>query len=107
MNTLTIAGTSLRRYLRDRSALFFVIVLPVLVIVILGTTIRGFAQFRIAVVDQDAGALGVQLTNNLKASPSIDMHHYNSASDASTAVRRGEVALAVVIPPIRPFASPR
>ena len=32
MNARTVAATSLRRYLRDRTALFFVVVLPIVVV---------------------------------------------------------------------------
>ena len=35
MKAIVLATTSLRRYLRDRTALFFVVVLPILVVVIL------------------------------------------------------------------------
>jgi ABC-2 type transport system permease protein len=98
MNTLTIARTALRRYLRDRTALFFVIALPVLVIVIVGATVGGFGKFNVALVDEDTGPLSTQLTAAFQHSPAIRMHRYGSEGAARTAARRGEVVVAVVIP---------
>lgn len=99
MTALTIASTSLRRYLRDRTAMFFVVALPVLVIVIIGATATGFDHFRIAVVDHDSGPLGQALTSALDRSPALEVQHFDTESAAATAARRGEVTVAVIVPP--------
>ena len=53
MRALAIARASGRRVLRDRVALFFLIVLPIVVIVIVGAVAQGFNTFRVGVVDLD------------------------------------------------------
>ena len=98
MTVLTIALTSLRRYLRDRTAMFFVVALPVLVIVIVGATATGFNHFRIAVVDTGSGALGAELVDALERSPALEVQRFDTEANAATAARRGEVAVAVIIP---------
>lgn len=98
MSVLAIAATSLRRYLRDRTAMFFVVALPVLVIVIVGATATGFDHFRIAVVDRESGPLGAELTAALDRSSALEVRHFTSESEAATAARRGEVTVAVIIP---------
>lgn len=98
MNAFVIAATSLRRYLRDRTALFFVVVLPVVVIVIVGATATGFDRFRVAVVDEDGGPLAVHVVAALGESSTLDVSRYDTRDAAATAARRGEVSVAVVIP---------
>ncbi len=61
MTVLAIAGVSIRRVVRDRTALFFIVVLPIIVIVIIGATVRGFSTFRVGVVDLGAGQAGGQV----------------------------------------------
>ncbi len=46
---LAIAGSRARRIVRDRISLFFLLVLPVLVIVIVGALVGGFGKFRVGV----------------------------------------------------------
>lgn len=98
MRVLAITQASLRRVTRDRTALFFIIVLPILVILIVGVTARGFSSFRIGVVDQGAGPAGHRLTQALERSPNLSVRSYPDRSAATTAVARGEVATAVILP---------
>ena len=99
MTALLVARTSLRRYLRDRTALFFVVVLPIMVITVIGMTVRGFSEWRVAVVDTRSGALGGQLAADLDSSRSLLVHPMADVAAARMAVRRGEADIAVVIPP--------
>lgn len=98
MTALTIGATSLRRYLRDRTALFFVVVLPIVVIVLVGATARGFDRFKVGVVDLDRGALGAELVDALDRAPVLDVDMFESEAAAATAARRGEVSVAVIVP---------
>ncbi|HUO47982.1 MAG TPA: ABC transporter permease [Acidimicrobiales bacterium] len=95
---LSIARASLTRIARDRMGLFFMVLLPVLVILIVGATVRGFTTFRVGVVDLGGGSAGSHLTTALAHDPSLVVVHYPSASAADTAVARGEVNTAVIIP---------
>ena len=56
MTAFAIAGASVRRIMRDRTALFFIVLLPVIVIVIVGASVRGFATIRVGVVDLGFGS---------------------------------------------------
>lgn len=98
MNVIVIAGVALRRYLRDRIALFFVLVLPVLVILIVGVTARGFTSFRVGVVDLGAGQTGRALTRALEREPALEVRRLSSVAAARMAVARAELATAVILP---------
>jgi ABC-2 type transport system permease protein len=98
VNALTLAATSLRRYLRDRTALFFIVVLPILVVVIVGTTVRGFDEFSVGVVVAGDGPRTDELVRALDEANAIAVTRLSSVDKAATAVRRAELSAAVVIP---------
>ncbi len=98
MRSLAIARASLRRIVRDRTALFFLLVLPVFVILIIGASVRGFTVFKVGVVNEGAGPIGQQLTTALRQSPDLNVHVYPDSRAATKAVARGEVLTAVVLP---------
>jgi ABC-2 type transport system permease protein len=98
VNTLEITRLSLRRFARDRTATFFVVILPVVVIVVIGATVRGFGDFRVAVVDLDDGRLATEVVRSLEAAPGIDVTRFDAVDPARTSVRRAETSLAVVVP---------
>ncbi len=95
---LAVTGASLRRVGRDRRALFFLVVLPIVVIVIVGATVRGFSTVRVGVVDLGAGRAGRSLTVAMQRAGNLDVRRYPSLDAATTAVARGEVSTAVVLP---------
>jgi ABC-2 type transport system permease protein len=98
MKSLAIARASVRRITRDRTALFFLIVLPVFVILIIGASVRGFSVFKVGVVNEDAGPIGHQLTSALRHAPDLNVRTYPSLEAATKGVARGEVLTAVVLP---------
>lgn len=98
MKSLDIAGTSIRRVARDRTALFFLIVLPIVVIIIIGVTVRGFSTFRVGVVDLGAGATGRQVTTAMTQASNLAVRHYATVSAAGQAVAAEEISAAVVLP---------
>lgn len=98
MTATAFLRVSIRRIIRDRTALFFMIVLPVLIILIIGMTIRGTGRLRVGVVDEGAGTLSRELRVALENAPSLDVHHVSTESAGATAVRRGELVAAVVLP---------
>ena len=51
MRTLAIAQAAGRRLLRDKQALFFMIVLPIILILVVGAVAQGFDTFKIGIVD--------------------------------------------------------
>ena len=98
MRVLAVAGVALRRLVRDRTALLFMVVLPVVVILVVGASVRGFSTFRIGVVDLGAGPSGHDLVAALERAPGLDVRDYATADDAARAVARGQLATAVVLP---------
>jgi len=98
VNALTIAACSLRRYLADRTALFFVVLLPVLVVVIVGSTVSGFDRFHVGLVVEGRGPRTDELVDALRHADALDITVVSNATRAGRAVRRSEQAAAVVIP---------
>ena len=98
MSILAILGVGLRRVARDRTALFFMIVLPIGVILIIGATARGYSTFRIGVVDNGAGQSGRQLVTALHRAPDLNVRTYSNISAAETAIPRSEISTAVILP---------
>jgi ABC-2 type transport system permease protein len=98
VKALVMAGSALRRLARDRLALFFIVLLPVVIILIIGLTFGDAASERlpVGVVDQGAGRLGSELRAGLEASPALDARA--DADALGKAVRRGVVAAGVVVP---------
>jgi len=79
---LAITRVSVRRYVRDRRALLFMLVLPTMVILIMGVTLRGFTTFRVGVVDLGAGPAGRDLEATLEHSPTLAVKHYGTVASA-------------------------
>ena len=98
MSPLAVTRVSVRRYLRDRTALLYMLVLPVAVILVLGATLRGFTTFRVGVVDLGAGPAGSRVAGALEQSPALKVKHYTTLAAARAGVARGEVSTAVVLP---------
>ncbi len=98
MSAFAVAGVSLRRLGRDRTALFFLVVLPVLVILVVGASVSGFSTFRVGVVDEGAGQAGRSLVSALERAPDLDVRPEPSVSAARTAVARADLSTAVVLP---------
>ena len=98
MKALVIAGTNLRRLFRDRSNIFFVIILPMLLILLLGASFgSGFTPV-IGIVGEDADALATELVATLEAEEDLEVSRYSNESDLVTGVNRGRVQAGLVIP---------
>jgi ABC-2 type transport system permease protein len=96
---LAIAWANLLRTTRDRLGLFFVIVLPMILIIVLGITYGGFNSARIGLVDQDGGALAADLVDGIAVEGvEISVRHYDTTEQLRDAVRRGFVEVGLVIP---------
>ena len=98
---LSIAGTALRRVVHDRSSLFFLVALPVMIIVLLGVSVTDQESFRVGVVGSTTGERAAQLTAAMERDDALEVHRFqgSDADDrARTALRRGELDSVVVIP---------
>ena len=56
MKALVIARVNMVRTFRDRMSLFFILVLPMILIVVLGMTYGGMNAARVGIADEDGGA---------------------------------------------------
>lgn len=99
MKTLTIAATGVLRLLRDRSNIFFVFVLPLGIIIIIGAQFGGGFTPPIGVVVEDgAGALGESLAETVETFEEVQVIRFDTADEVTTAVERGTVEAAMVVP---------
>ncbi|MEV0173577.1 ABC transporter permease [Streptomyces sp. NPDC050803] len=99
MTALAVTRATLARVLRDRTALFFMVLLPVAIIVVIGVTVSGFDQFRIGLVPAArSGPVAQELTAQLKDAPGLRARTYDAADDARTALRRAQLDAVVLVP---------
>jgi ABC-2 type transport system permease protein len=92
-----IAVTNLRLFARDRSNVFFVFILPIGIVLLVGAQFSG--DFSPAVgVHAAQTRLGADLTSLLEAGGSVTVREFSDEADILLAVERGSVAAAVVVP---------
>jgi ABC-2 type transport system permease protein len=97
---LDIARVNLLRALRDRTNLFFVFLLPLIIIVALGAMYGGFGTTRLGIVQADVGPLGDDLVTLIEEGElSVEISEYGSAGELRAAVEDGAVMAGLVIPP--------
>lgn len=95
-----LAATDLRRLVRWRANLFFLFLLPMLLILVLGATF-GSGSARVGVVGPDgpAGPLARELVAELDRLPSVELKRFDSRAELRMAVSRGRVEAGLVLPP--------
>jgi ABC-2 type transport system permease protein len=100
MKALTIARINIVRTVRDRMSLFFILVLPMILIVVLGMTFGGMSVARVGLVDQDGGPLAVDLATAMShRSVKLELRSFDTPDALRDAVERGFVELGIVIHP--------
>ena len=98
MKVVTIATTDLRRLLHWRANIFFLFVLPMLLILLLGAAFGASEKARIGVLGANEGRLARQFVAALGARPSTELHRYTSADALQQAVARGRVDAGLEFP---------
>lgn len=96
MTALAFASVLLRRTLRDRTSVFFMVLLPVLIILIIGTMVQNAGGLRVGLIGTPQGVLATSLATDLE-----DVGPVRTFADdvsARTALRRGEIEALVLIP---------
>lgn len=93
-----IAGASLRRITRDWTALFFLFVFPMVLVMVIGLTFGGDASSAIGVVAPAGDELASNVVQALERNDSLDVHHYGTERGLRRAVEQGHVDGGVVIP---------
>ena len=89
---------NLRRLFRDRTAIFFFIVFPFMLILLLGAAFGSGFTPAMGVVDREIGPLGDELVAILEETEDVDVKRYSSEGDLVNAVERGRVEAGLVIP---------
>lgn len=98
MKTLTIAANSLRRLFRDRSNIFFVFVLPIVLILVLGLVFGSGFGSRVAVVVPAGDDRAREMLDVIASSTVFETVESNDEDDARQRLRRNEVDAVIVIP---------
>ena len=96
VKALAIAATDLRRLLRWRANVFFLFLLPMLIILLLGAAFGG-SSARIGVVG-GTGGLGHRLVTGVEAQRAVEVRRFAGERDLERAVARGRVDAGLVVP---------
>ena len=100
MNVLVIARVNVLRLLRDRTSLFFVFVLPIVLIVVLGTAFGGRVAPRMGIVATDGGPLAEELVAAIRdGSVKLELKEPATADDLRAGVEGGTLEIGVIVPP--------
>jgi ABC-2 type transport system permease protein len=95
---LTIAGVQLRRVVRDRTALVFTLVLPLAIILVVGSAFGGDQAFKVGVIDKGDTAASRALVAALDRNGALRVERYGSLDSLRPDVRLNSVAAGVIIP---------
>ena len=99
MKALEIARVSILRTFRDRMGLFFIVILPMILVIVLGMTYGGMSAARVGIADQDHSSLSAALIGDLQTTDiRLEVRHYDTAADVRDAVERGFVEIGLAIP---------
>ena len=96
MKALAIAFVELRRLFRYRANVFFLLVLPMLIILLLGAAFGG-ADARVGLTGA-SGPLGERLVSSLEGRPNLALERFADEAALEDAVQRGEVQAGLVVP---------
>lgn len=95
----TIAADEIRRLVRDRIALFFMVVLPVMIMVIIGGVSDSMARHtRLGVVDLDRSADSRRLVAVLRGADVLDVSRYSDVATVERDIRSALISGGLVIP---------
>ncbi len=98
MKAFTIAGTNLRRWLRDRSNVFWAFIFPILLILVLGSAFGGSSDPRLGIHNEGDGPLAADLVVLLEEQPGMQVIQFESREDLVATVERGELEAGLLIP---------
>jgi ABC-2 type transport system permease protein len=93
---LVIARANLVRLLRDRLGLFFILVLPMIIVLVTGLQFGGGFETRIGLLAVDGGTLADELEEKLERD--MDVARYTDAATLAQDVEEGRIALGVSLP---------
>lgn len=89
----------LRSFVRDRTALFFMLIMPVAVIVIIGATFGGQGRIRLGVINPGDGAGAELIATGLEGAQGIEVVRYTERDALAADIRRYVVDAGLIVPP--------
>jgi ABC-2 type transport system permease protein len=95
---LAIAWTELVRLFRDRSNVFFVLVLPLLLVVLIGAGFGGSFDARLGVVAPDDDPSAAELIAALEATDGVTVVRFEDEAAVEDGVGRGRLSAGVLVP---------
>ncbi len=98
MKILAIAATSVQRLFRDRTNIFFVLLMPMLLILVLGAAFGGESDPRLGIVSGGSGALESDLVERIEAIDGVAASRWDDRATIILAIERGQLEAGVVIP---------
>ena len=94
-----IARVNVIRMLRDRTGLFFVFLLPLILIVVLGTVYGGRVAPRLGIVTTNAGQLGDELVAAIgRSDVRLEIIRRDSPEQLRSGVEEGSLELGLIVP---------
>jgi ABC-2 type transport system permease protein len=94
---LAIAGANLRRFVRDRSNLFFVFVLPIGIVLLIGAQFSGDFSPVLGVAGRGS-EFGTALVDAVEAGDGVRVEGYEDVDQMIGDVERGDIAAALTVP---------
>lgn len=98
MKALVIGANSVRRLLRDRANVFFVFMLPMLLILVLGAAFGGSYDPRMGIVTEGSGDLSAGFAESVRLAEGVDVRDYSDRDALILAVERGQIEAGLIIP---------
>lgn len=98
MKALAIAGTELRMMLRDRGSVFFVFLMPMMLILVVGVAFGSGGDARVGLVVEDRGPLAARMAAELRELSDLRIRVVSDAKALTADVERGRLEAGVVIP---------
>ncbi len=98
MKFTAIALLNLTRVFRVRSNIFYVLLVPFVMVLMLGLMFGGGQQQRLGVVDEGAGDLGQRLVAALDSADHVNLVPVQSRDEMLAEVERGEIHAGIVLP---------
>ena len=91
MKILAIARINLSRFLRDRANIFFVFVLPLGIVLLIGAQFGGETSRRIGVSMSDGDSVASAIFDNLESADRVRVTRFGSEAALLRAVERNTV----------------
>ena len=98
VKVFTIAANSVRLLFRDRSNIFFVLILPVILILVIGLVFGSAFTPRIGIVILDDSAAAADLNGRLDSADGLDVVVIGDEKEARLQVRRNQIDGAMIVP---------